>query len=501
MKKSFHLLCPAIILLCYSCKTAKPAFDPDRKYSPGQLRQDYRLFRNILEDSHPSLYWYTPKDSLDRCFDQGYARIRDSMNELQFRALLSYTISRIDCGHTSIRYSRAYSGWLDTAKTRQFPLMVKCWGDTMVITTNLNLRDSLLKRGVIVTRINGRTVPQLMDTLFNYVVTDGYSRTGKYQVLSTGLSFGNWYKCVFGLPDVFDIGYLDSTFTERRVLVPPYDPRADTGRRAWGRINHAGEQGRRHRKLTDLFMTRNLQVDTVGHTAYMSLNTFTHGNKLRGFFRHSFKALEKDHISHLVIDVRSNGGGDATLSTLLTRYLADKKFKIADSLYAVSRHSRYDRYIEKSDLYRLMMLFVTHKKSDGHYHFGYFERHYFHPKRNHHFDGEVYILIGGNSFSATSLFAGTLKGQKNITLVGEETGGGAYGNTAWMIPDAELPNTGIRFRLPKFRLVVNREYARDGRGVLPDVQALPSVEAIGRGIDFKAEKVKELIRLHAAEIK
>ena len=76
--------------------------------------------------------------------------------------------------------------------------------------------------------------------------------------------------------------------------------------------------------------------------------------------------------------------------------------------------------------------------------------------------------------------------------MGEETGGGAYGNTAWMIPDVTLPNTKVRFRLPKFRLVVNKNIPKDGHGVQPDVLALPTVEAIRNGIDYKVEKAREL---------
>lgn len=102
-------------------------------------------------------------------------------------------------------------------------------------------------------------------------------------------------------------------------------------------------------------------------------------------------------------------------------------------------------------------------------------------------------MIGGNSFSATTLFAGDLKGQKNVTLVGEETGGGYYGNTAWIIPDVTLPNTGLRFRLPRFRMVINKDRIKNGRGILPDVWALPTVDAIRDGVDFKAMKAKELI--------
>jgi hypothetical protein len=65
-----------------------------------------------------------------------------------------------------------------------------------------------------------------------------------------------------------------------------------------------------------------------------------------------------------------------------------------------------------------------------------------------------------------------------------------------MIPDVTLPNTKVRFRLPRFRLVVDRQRTKDGRGVLPDVPALPTVEAIGKGQDFKTARVKELINAH-----
>jgi C-terminal processing protease CtpA/Prc len=104
-------------------------------------------------------------------------------------------------------------------------------------------------------------------------------------------------------------------------------------------------------------------------------------------------------------------------------------------------------------------------------------------------------MTGGNSFSATTLFVGDLKGQKNVTVVGEETGGGYYGNTAWIIQDVTLPETKIRFRLPRFRMVLDKNRKKDGRGIMPDVWALPSSEAIRRGIDYKAMKVRELIYL------
>ena len=495
MKNSIYLSCIVLSLFCASCGTSREAYDPDRKFSPGELKSDYQLFRNILEDAHPSVYWYMPRDSMNYYFDKEYAQLNDSMTEREFSVRLCYVISRIGCGHTSVRHSKAFVKYLDTAKLTQFPLILKFWKDTMVVAANLNRNDSNLKRGVLIQSINGLTAAQLEDTIFQYIITDGVNLTGKYQYLSTGLNFSSWYKNIFGLPNRFTIDYFDSNNVLKETVIPPYDPRTDTVRRFFARTLHAElEPHRKQRKKMDQFYTRNLQLDSATNTAFMSLNTFERGNHLSRFFRQSFRTLDEQHIANLVIDVRSNGGGDATNSTLLTRYIIDKKFKVADSLYAIRRHSPYDKYMEKGLLYRYLMYFVTSKHSDGKYHWGHFERHYYRPKQQHHFNGQVYILTGGNSFSATSLFAGALKGQKNVTLVGEETGGGYYGLTAWIIPDVTLPITKIRFRLPRFRLVVDKDREKNGRGIPPDVPALPSREAIARGLDFKTAKAKELIQ-------
>ena len=508
LSSSYLILC----LFLFSCGTSEKAFRPDRKYAPEVLQTDYRVFRHVLEAWHPSLYWYTSRDSLNYFFDQGYAALNDSMTEPQFRKVLSYVITRIHCGHTSISASKAYSHYLDTARLQQFPLILKFWNDTMVVAANLNRKDTILKRGTVISTINGKTARQLTDTLFPYIVSDGYNLTGKYQYLSTGLHFSSWYKDVLGYTAVFDIGYQDTAGVLRETDIPIYDPQADTMRRSLGRVLVPGTgqtrpgpaqrvrpPGRRARRRRELLLTRNLQIDTSSQTAFLTLNTFERGYHLKGFFRESFRTLRDRQVKNLVIDVRSNGGGDAALSTRLTRYLIDKKFKLADSLYTVRRFSRYDGYIQHGFIYDFLTFFASRRHSDGYYHFGYFERHHYTPFSNNHFDGAVYILTGGNSFSATCLFAGALKGQSNVTLVGEETGGGYYGNTAWMIPDVTLPATGVRFRLPRFRLVVDQQRQKDGRGVLPDVPALPSVEAMSKGMDFKTAKAKELIRTRAVQ--
>jgi hypothetical protein len=65
-----------IVLLFFSCSISKN-YNPNKKYSKEELQQDYSLLRNILEKKHPSLYWYTPKDSMDTIFNEGYQAIAD----------------------------------------------------------------------------------------------------------------------------------------------------------------------------------------------------------------------------------------------------------------------------------------------------------------------------------------------------------------------------------------------------------------------------------------
>jgi hypothetical protein len=479
-----------IALSCTFCSSSRKALHPTEKYSPGQLRKDYVLFRNILEESHPSLYWFTSKDSMDYFFDWGYRQINDSMSEKDFRMVLSYVVTQIKCGHTSVRASRKYNRYLDTARLKLFPLTLKVFDDTLVVTSNINRADTILKRGTIITAIEGRTAAELIDTLLNYVTGDGNAMVGKYQSLSNRGNFASLYRNVFGLPDTLQIQYIDSLGRPGHTFLKAYDPKDTIGKL---RIN-IREPGRKEIRKRELVASRNVQIDPSLSSAYMTVNTFSRGNRLKGFFKKSFRTFSKLNLQHLVIDVRSNGGGDAGISTMLTQYLVDKKFKIADSLYAVKRSSRYRNHIKWQRVYWLMSRFVTRKRSDGNYHFGYFERHYYKPRKKHHYNGKIYLLTGGNSFSATTLVLKSLQGQSNVMIIGEETGGGAYGNTAWMIPDVVLPITRVRFRLPKYRLVMDKDLVKEGRGVIPDIEVRSTPESIRQGIDPKIETVKQIIQ-------
>ncbi|HEX2683771.1 MAG TPA: S41 family peptidase, partial [Ferruginibacter sp.] len=449
----------ALPFFLFSCAATKN-YNPQKKYSRGQLDRDYTLLRNILESKHPSLYWYTPKDSMDMYFEIYQNAIKDSMTEQQYGwKVIAPLLDKIRCGHTSFGRSKAYNNWAGGKRQPSFPLFLKCWGDTMVITNNLNRRDSVLKRGTVITSINGMRNPELKETMFGYMSEDGYADNVNYIRLST--NFPYYHRNIFGISRTYSVTYIDSTGAERRISVPVFDISADSSRRRDSLVVRVAPRKRetRQKRLQDL---RSLAVDTANNTAIITINTFSSGN-LRSFYRQTFRYIKKAGIDNVILDIRNNGGGRIRLSTLLTKYVSRTNFKVADTAFAVTRSLRpYSKYIKQSFINNLGLLFLTRKNKDGLYHFSHWERKVYKPKINNHYDGDLYVLINGNTFSAAALFSNAIKGQPGILFVGEETGGGWHGNNGILIPDIVLPNTGLRIRLPLFRLVQYNHVPKNG---------------------------------------
>lgn len=475
-----------IIPFIFSCAASKN-YNPNKKFAPQELQQDYQLLQNILETKHPALYWYTPKDSMDENFMKGYRAISDSMTELQFGwKVLAPLTSTIHCGHTSFSMSKGWNRFIKNKRIPSFPLYLKVWKDSMMVVANLNRNDSFIKRGDFITAINGVKSADIISQMFDYMVEDGYANNVNYIRLSSGFPY--FHRNIFGLYKNYTVNYSDSNNVAKSAIIPFFAPSPDSVKK------QKKERKIERRKITrteKMGNIRSMQIDSS--YALMTLNAFSKGH-LSNFLNRSFRKIRKANVQNLVIDLRANGGGDIIKSVLLTKYLRNTPFKVADTAYAVSRNLKpYTRFISNGFWNNIGLRLVTNKKKDGNYHFGYWERHIFKPRKRNHFDGQVFILVNGLTFSASTLFCNAVKGQSNISLVGEETGGGWYGNSGILISQVTLPNTGLKVRLPLFKLVQYNHVPIKGTGVVPDIYVGPNWRDLLNNVDSKKEKVLQII--------
>lgn len=484
------ILFPAVLLL-YSCALTKKHYSPNTKYPRAQLQKDYGLLRKILQKTHPSLYWYTGKDSMDRYFDFYYAAIEDSMTEQQFGwKILAPLTEKIRCGHTSFGMSKSYNRWANNKRFAAFPLLLKCWNDSLAVVANLNRKDTIFKRGALVTSINGLQNKELIHTLFGYMTKDGNADNVNYMRLSNNFSY--YHRNIMGLSKRYEVQYIDVRGNTITAMLPLFEFPKDSSQKV--RATDTKKVKGRERRLQRLEETRSMAVDTLNNTAVITLNTFSTGG-LRRFFRRSFRYIRKMGISNMVLDIRSNGGGRINLSTLLTRYVTRIPFKVADTAFAAVRSlGPYTKYIKGRLINNIGLFFLTRKREDGKYHFGLWERKLYKPKKLNHYGGDLYVLTNGLTFSASALFCNAVKGQPGIKLVGEETGGGWYGNNGILIPEIILPETHLRVRLPLFRLVQYKHVKKDGHGVMPDIYIGTNYEALVKGFDKKMQVVMDLIK-------
>ncbi|MGE5106082.1 MAG: S41 family peptidase [Sphingobacteriales bacterium] len=486
--KNFCLL--LLIILITSCGVSRnTGFSPERKFPVEKMQRDFSILRDIYEKSHPGIYWYTSKDSINYFFDKGYSSIKDSMTEPGFKNLVSQIIQHIQCGHSSTKYSFKYDDYLFNNRLPQFPLQIKVLNDSLINLFNAHRKDSLFYRGAVIKSIDGYSAKQIIETICSTISTDGNSLNFKYQQITN--NFPYYYTSVFGTKKEYQVSFINKEGKDTVIPLKVYDPKLDSARRV--QITGFPEKTKRQLHKEKQQRTFSFAIDTTNKLAILNVNNFNTSLK-RKFIKRAFKKVNKQGIQNIAVDLRLNGGGLINKSIYLAKYLKEQPFRFMDSVIAVRKKLAHPRYVRQRFIYNLGLWWVAKKRSDGNYHFRYYEDHPYKLKKYYHFNGKIYLVTGGNTFSAASLFVSSLKGQSNVIVLGEETGGGYYGNNGVFIPDIVLPNTHIRVRLPLFRIVNNKSFPKDGHGVKPDIEVAPTVQTIMRNIDPKIDKVIELVK-------
>jgi hypothetical protein len=453
-----------------------------------QLREDFAILRTSLEEGHGGLYRYSTKAQVNRIFDEAEQAIVAPMTELEFNRFLAPVIAAVNDGHTGLMGSSDLESYM-----RQQPLLLPFKlafiAGTGYLHRNYSDHPDLAMGGELLS-INDNSMDEIVRTMLAALSSDGRVETSKYRRLESTSTFGDVYSRLFGITTHFVLTYRSPDDGSVHSIAVDGLTAEELTRRFERRYADMA-RAEQNRPPVELSYRDGIPVLTVRTFGGRTISNA--GIDYPAFLRRTFQELADRRARNLIIDVRHNGGGSDEYGKLLAAYLLDDTFnyyrylEVNRDSFAFLEHSG----MSNSDLPRDRLRANERGRYDfvGHPNLG--------PQQplEPNFEGDVYILINGGSFSATGEFTSVVHHHGRATFVGEECGAGYYGNTSGLMVALELPNSGLRLRIPLVRYTMAvAGYEPLDRGLIPEHHVEPTIEDVLAGRDTVMEYALGLIR-------
>lgn len=198
----------------------------------------------------------------------------------------------------------------------------------------------------------------------------------------------------------------------------------------------------------------------------------------------------------LIIDIRGNGGGSRKpIYTLLPYFITSPKVINVNALRInkdldpninepIGRLEKRMAYPEKSTHWtaeerKAITDFKTNFTPEWKFDKNKFSKWHYSvvSPNNTPYNKPVYVLMDSGNFSASDIFLAAFKGTKNITLIGEKSGGGS-GFTSVKF----LENSGLMYLLSRMASFQPNGKLYDGNGVTPNIEIKQTVETIEKDV-------------------
>jgi C-terminal processing protease CtpA/Prc len=367
------------------------------------------------------------------------------------------------------------------------PLQVKVIGGKPYVFRDFSSSSSSLA-GLEISSIDGVPAAHIVKTLVSVTPGDGDTVTSREARISDW-SFATELVRMFGSKNHYRVTLRDAT--RKR------ETRVDLAGVELPKLLEASRQ--RYRQDQWIERSADLAMLDNGATARMTVRGFggfadaDRKLDLRQFFKESFETMRVRGTKALILDVRNNGGGEDELGQILLSYLVDAPFTYYEDLVLNKTSFEFAKYaVEKVEIPENLV----ERRADGRYHAVGHPNWGKQQPREPVFTGNVIALINGGSFSTTSEFLSQLHNHHRAIFVGEESGGGYYGNTSG--PDAQvvLPNSKLVVQIPllTYYMAVRGFRGAESHGIVPDYSAIPSVADLIAGRDPAMDKALELAR-------
>lgn len=454
-------------------------------YSVEELKQDFNIFKASLEEGHPALYRYKSKSEMDSIFESASASITKPMSDREFMLLLCKVVAQIGDGHLRVVPPKNRLDKLDESATA-IPFQPYWSEGKLYIKRNYSTLEDKEFLGAQIISINGHSSDDFLRDYLLHFPSDGNNITNKYRMLERSRFFTRNFYILYGYAESYEVAYIspnESTVKTSKLAGLLFDKLIEIADK---------------RYPANAFPLAEFNLSGTEQTAYLRITSFDK-ERLKDsridfpkFIRNSFQSLAENKIKNLILDLRGNGGGTDEYGKLLFSYFINQPFDYYESLRMNKNTYDFFKYTNRPGMKAPDGMLKANSE-------GTFDN-IQHPNFGKQtpslptFTGNIYVLINGGCFSTTSEFLSLLHFHTKAVFIGEESGGGYYGNSSGPTPDLKLPNTKVRVEIPlmKYAMAV-KDYQYADRGLMPNYTIVPTIKDKLANKDLELEFARELI--------
>ncbi len=481
-----------ILFLLNSCVSVKKYNGKLETPIPTEkLKQDVDFAYQKLQKLHPNLYWYISKDRLDYKFDSLKTTINQPLKPMEFWQKLQPTIAQIKEGHLRLlmpqkRYTKEENKNLKNKKGLFSRMNYVVDNNRLFVKDNAEKFENI-KVGTEILKIKDVPVKQYLENYKKYTNSDGDNTTfQKYWMARV------WTSYFTGENGILDSVKIETKYqNEIKEFYIHREKKTKTEKK----------QEKKEAKRDETKKTKDYNPDTKDFNrdlkflskdsaiAYIKIKTFS-GDYSKKFYKKSFAKIKKVNSKYLILDIRDNFGGSLSEINNLYSYLALDKFQFINDIEVTSGNSMFQAdYISKFSPVLKPLAIITYplyfignafsnKEKDGKHYLKNNNLFSVKKPKKEAFQGKIYVLINGSSFSAASILPSKLKGDKRAILVGEETGGANDGTVAGRNSTQKLPNSKLELPIGLMLIQPNIDFTNTKKGVIPDHEIIPNLDQI-----------------------
>ena len=494
--------------------------------------EDINYLERKIHKIQPSLYQFVSEEELRRKFDSVRSTINIPLKPNNFYFKVSPLLASIRQGHASMsalvpEYSKKETKELKKKGIGPISQFDYKFIENKLFIVKNKSKDSTIQEGTEVVSIENITPQELFSKYRKTYSSDGFNET--FIPYYFTMRYGTYMFYELGMKDSlnFNLKCYDSVYTRLIKRFP--DKKTEEKSTKKDSISTPKIKDSLVKKLTkeekkiakqkekekneynynygydkvSKEYTKTLTfTDIDSCTAVFKIKNFAKGG-YKTAYKEVFKLLRDTDTKNLVLDLRGNPGGRLNEIHELYSYLtADSTFQLIEEPKVTSKTSLlqadYLSVIPKSSyiltipsypVYAAILMLKTRKDENGEYRFR-MKSSKEKPNSENYFDGKVYVLINGGSFSAACIISSKLKENPEITFVGEETGGAFNGTVAGRTSSYELPNSKLKTRLWIMDIAATNKTDEIGRGIFPDKEIIPTKDDLLSGADPELEWIK-----------